>query len=141
MRPGSLAMPDPDHSSEADRLAWTLLTIAADQSVRVLEALAVCLVNGATQGQGEQVPARLPAAPVASELGRKLEVSGRIARRALRRSLADPTGGATAFHRIEATPDWSRDLPPVAIIGAFLFYKLPPAREASAAGESHRRGT
>src|SRR5512145_2815991 len=108
MRAGNLAMPGPDDGSEADRLAWTLLTIAADQSVRVLEALAVCLVNGATQGRGEQMPARLPPAPVVSELGRKLEVSGRIARRALGRSLADPTGGATAFHRIEATPDWSR---------------------------------
>jgi hypothetical protein len=42
----------------------------------------------------------------------------------LRGSLADPTLGATAFHRIDANPAWSRELLPVAVIGSFLFYKL-----------------
>jgi hypothetical protein len=41
----------------------------------------------------------------------------------VRGSLADPTRGATAFHRIETTPPWSRDLLPIATFGSFLFYR------------------
>jgi hypothetical protein len=47
----------------------------------------------------------------------------RVARRALRGSLADPTKGANAFHRIEASPPWARALLPIAMYGPYLFYR------------------
>jgi hypothetical protein len=47
----------------------------------------------------------------------------RVARRALRGSLADPTKGANAFHRIEASPPWARPLLPIAMYGPYLFYR------------------
>ena len=53
----------------------------------------------------------------------RLGLCRRIARRALRGSLTDPTRGANAFHRIEASPDWARELLPVAVYGPFLFYR------------------
>ena len=46
------------------------------------------------------------------------------ARRALRGSLNDPTDGATAFHRVDDNPDWTRAHLPVAIAGPFLFYRV-----------------
>ena len=42
------------------------------------------------------------------------------------RSLTDPTRGANAFHRIEASPDWARELLPVAVYGPY--FCLPPLR-------------
>jgi hypothetical protein len=41
----------------------------------------------------------------------------------LRGSLTDPTRGANAFHRIEASPAWARELLPVAVYGPYLFYR------------------
>ena len=41
----------------------------------------------------------------------------------VRRSLLDPTGGASAFHRIDESPSWSRNSLPVATFGSFLFYR------------------
>lgn len=117
-----------------DSLALTLLTIGADQSVRVLEALAAALVNRARQRRGnadlglsEPPPACFEDAATASTRGQKLQFCRRIARRALRGSLADPTSGATAFHRLESNPDWAHDLLPVATFGSFLFYQMPTA--------------
>ena len=115
-----------------ERLAMTLLRVGADQEVRVLEALAATLANGcghdrsgADLGLAEPAPAAfLDQAPV-GDGDRKLELGRRIARRALRGSLVDPTCGATAFHRVDANPAWARDQLPVAVIGSFLFYKLP----------------
>jgi hypothetical protein len=60
----------------------------------------------------------------------------RIARRALRGSLIDPTRGATAMHRIDDVPAWSRDHLPIGMFGPFLFYRLTPEQLASA-DESH----
>ena len=53
----------------------------------------------------------------------RLGLCRRVARRALRGSLTDPTRGANAFHRIEASPDWARELLPVAVYGPYLFYR------------------
>ena len=118
--------------ASVEQLALTLLIVGADQDVRVLEALAATLVNGRRHSDRtiEYAPIKPSAAAFADttasrELSRKLPLGRRVARRALRGSLADPTLGATAFHRIDSNPIWSRGLLPVAVIGSFLFYKLP----------------
>lgn len=46
----------------------------------------------------------------------------RIARRALAGTLRDPTGGATHYHAIGATPPWAKDRQPSATIGRHKFY-------------------
>ena len=46
----------------------------------------------------------------------------RIARRALAGTLKDPTGGATHYHAIGATPPWAKDRQPSAYIGRHKFY-------------------
>lgn len=118
-----------------ERLADLLLRLAGDESVRVLEALAAALVNRLEQDEAAVEAAaealeelrgpglsEAPAAWVGSS-DHQLALCRRIARRALRRSLFDPTGGATAFHRIDASPSWARRLMPVAVCGSFLFYR------------------
>jgi hypothetical protein len=114
-----------------ERLAATLLRVGADQEVRVLEALAAALVNGCDRdgptgdfGLAEPEPAAFLDQAPAGDCDPKLTVGRRIARRAVRGSLVDPTRGATAFHRVDANPAWARDLLPVAVIGSFLFYKI-----------------
>ena len=132
MWPEPVATPDSSDRASVEQLASTLLTIGADQDVRVLEALAAALVNGCRHtghridyALNEPAAAAFAGATANRDLGRKLQLGRRVARRALRGSLADPTLGATAFHRIDASPAWSRELLPVAVIGSFLFYKLP----------------
>ena len=138
MRPEPLAASSSDRAS-VERLALTLLTVAADQEVRTLEGLAAALVNGSQYGHRSLDHALMEAPPAPflaealvpspgaapSDIGQKLQLGRRIARRALRGSLNDPTLGASAFHRIDANPAWSRSLLPIAIIGSFLFYALP----------------
>ena len=113
-------------------LALTLLDLAGDESVRVIEALAAALVNDLNE-RPEEAAAAWPVAespgglcedgPGAADFGCRLGLCRRVARRALRGSLADPTRGANAFHRIEASPDWARELLPVAVYGSYLFYR------------------
>jgi hypothetical protein len=132
MRPEPLEVGDRERRSGVEQLALTLLTVGADQSVRVLEALAAALVNRARQPRldlelalREPPPASFRGAATASTLRSKLQLCRRIARRALRGSLADPTLGATGFHRLEGNPAWAHDLLPIASFGSFLFYQLP----------------
>jgi hypothetical protein len=127
-----VAASDLTERASVEQLALTLLTVGGDQNVRVLEALAAALVNGSRHtghgidyGFNEPPPSAFAHATAGGNLGGKLPLGRRVARRALRGSLADPTLGATAFHRIEANPTWSRELLPVAVVGSFLFYKLP----------------
>jgi hypothetical protein len=116
-----------------EALAQRLLRLGSDQNVRVIEALASALINRAAQenhvadddDRESALAARglqEAAAPFEHD-PQRLQLCRRIARRALRGSLADPTRGATAFHRIDTTPDWSRRLLPVAVFGSFLFYR------------------
>jgi N-acetylmuramoyl-L-alanine amidase len=115
-----------------EALALTLLALAGEESVRVIEALAGVYANQARQG--DCADDRFP-----SQTARPAERNGqgptqktiaspefgicqRVARRALRGSLVDPTGGAVAFHRIDASPAWSHDRLPIATFGSFLFY-------------------
>ena len=132
MRPELCVVGDSDRRSGVEGLALTLLALGGDQSVRVLEALAAALVNRARQPRGdyglglrEPPPAGFRHAAAANAPRDKLQLCRRIARRALRGSMADPTVGAGAFHRLEDTPAWARDLLPVASFGSFLFYQLP----------------
>jgi N-acetylmuramoyl-L-alanine amidase len=132
MRPELFEAEGRDQRSLVERLALTLLTLGGDQSVRVLEALAAALVNCAREprrdrdsGLREATAAGFRHAAPAKPLRDKLQLCRRIARRALRGSLADPTLGATAFHRLEENPGWARHLLPVASFGSFLFYQVP----------------
>ncbi|MGH6942800.1 MAG: cell wall hydrolase [Geminicoccaceae bacterium] len=115
-----------------DGLALTLFALASDQSVRVMEALAAAITNRAglhPAGSNASLPDDVQQAKVIgqtrtlAEPGPRLVLCRRIARRALRGTLVDPSGGATAFHRVEASPSWSQNLLPVAMLGPFLFYR------------------
>ena len=121
------------HDREAS-LSLALLDLAGDASVRVVEALAAALVNDLRE-RPDGAPQGWPAAPSSAPGGlredggavtdfeRRLSLCRRVARRALRGSLADPTRGANAFHRIDASPPWARGLLPVAMYGSYLFYR------------------
>jgi N-acetylmuramoyl-L-alanine amidase len=115
-----------------EALTLALLDLAGDDSVRVMEALAAALVNELRERPGDALkgwPTATPSFGLCEDgrggLGfeRRLAMCRRVARRALRGSLAGPTGGANAFHRIEAGPPWARPLLPIAMYGPYLFYR------------------
>lgn len=119
-----------------DQLADTLFALAGDQDVRVIEALAAVFarqwrdgVHSPIRGLSEATGARQSTkeASDADTIVRRA-ICERIARRALRGSLVDPTRGATAVHRIDVSPAWSRDLLPIGMFGPFLFYRPTPPR-------------
>jgi hypothetical protein len=122
-------------ASEADAvmaLTSTLQALADGQSVRALEALAATLVNRRAAGVGEPLPACASGRPGLCEPSPGWEGDGeareavcrRVARRALSGALQDPTRGATAFHHVDEMPAWARHRSPIAIHGAYLFYRL-----------------
>jgi spore germination cell wall hydrolase CwlJ-like protein len=51
-------------------------------------------------------------------------VCTRIAARAAAGALADPTEGATHWHRSDTLPGWAVGQVPTAEVGAFLFYRF-----------------
>ena len=114
----------------ADRLAAALLRLASDGSIRLVEALASTIVNGLRSESDIDRPfglervdlLRFPSS-LAHDDSPKTAAFRRIARRALSGTLNDPTGGATAFHHIDASPEWSVDLLPITVFGSFLFYR------------------
>lgn len=115
----------------AGRLAAALLHLASEENIRVVEALASTIANSLRFDSDIDRPfafdrVRLLRYPdtLAADETPKTAAFQRIARRALSGTLSDPTRGATAFHRIETTPDWSNDLLPIAVFGSFLFYRL-----------------
>lgn len=114
-----------------DRIAAALLHLASHENIRVIEALASTIVNGLGFEHDVDRPfafdrVRLLRYPsfIPCDDTPKTAAFRRIARRALSGTLSDPTRGATAFHRIEKSPDWSSDLLPIAVFGSFLFYRL-----------------
>ena len=119
-----------------DQLAGHLYGLARDQEVRVIEALAAAFANRWRDGLDEP-PFGLyePVAgggfqhSTADDDPGRLAICRRVARRALRGTLVDPTRGATAWHRIEVSPTWSRHLLPTGMFGPFLFYRLAPLHD------------
>lgn len=58
----------------------------------------------------------------------------------LAKEVNDPTNGARFFHRHDTAPNWSQELEPVALIGAYFFYNVPdPDGRPRGAGTSVRR--
>jgi Cell Wall Hydrolase len=119
------------YTEREQALSLMLLDLAGTETVRVIEALAAALVNDLHE-RPEEASWEWPVAPttglgedsrVIDDFGGRLGLCRRVARRALRGSLSDPTRGANAFHRIEASPDWARELLPVAVYGPYLFYR------------------
>jgi hypothetical protein len=116
-----------------DQLSGQLYDLAGDQKVRVIEALAAAVANRWRDGLDEPPTGLCEPAPgerfehgMARHDAGRLAICRRVARRALRGTLVDPTRGATAWHRIEVSPAWSRDLLPTGMFGPFLFYRLAP---------------
>jgi hypothetical protein len=137
----------PEHSGPrqiglawVERLAGALFDLAGDQDVRVIEALAAVLARQCARQWRDRLGTPLrglsevtAARPFANEASDpdtvvRRAICQRIARRALHGSLVDPTRGATAVHRIDDSPVWSRDLLPIGMFGPFLFYRPPPPR-------------
>ncbi len=119
-----------------DRLAGTLFDLAGNQDVRVIEALAAVLARHFQEGY-RRPPSGLSEATAKHGFGSPASdpdtatrrgICRRVARRALRGSLLDPTRGATAVHRIDESPAWSRDLLPIGMFGPFLFYRMGPGQ-------------
>lgn len=115
-----------------EELSARLLALGGQESVRVIEAIAAVHANQRLIGSKSATglsEAALPyrAGPCQGEGASRCDaaqpgICRRIARRALRGSLIDPTGGAIAFHRIDDNPGWARDRLPIAYVGRFLFY-------------------
>jgi hypothetical protein len=130
-----MVMSSESSADTADRLADIMMQVAGDQNVRAMEAVAAALVARRRQGGplGDH-PAELDGLAEDSPpwRGETFDLCRRIARRALRGCLDHLVDGATAFHRIDANPEWARPLLPVAVFGSFLFYRTQaPAEETS----------
>lgn len=115
----------------SDRIAATLHFLAGDESIRVLEALASAIANSLKSEHDADQPfayARVKllrqARSFHGENQEKAATIRMIARNALRGNLRDPTRGSNAFHRVETTPEWSKDVLPVAVFGPFIFYRF-----------------
>lgn len=141
------ARPDLAAADAASLLALFLWDEAADESVRVQEALAAAIANqvrfcrqqSAAEGLRrchveESDSARaLQFINCLRSLGRRditpppaedprFASCRRIAGRAVSGALKDPTGGAVRFHRLGASPTWVKDLQLGPLIGSHLFY-------------------
>jgi N-acetylmuramoyl-L-alanine amidase len=123
-----------------NQLTGDLYRLAGDQEVRVIEALAAAFANRWREGlvgpDGLSEPGlagRFECQATGDATGR-LAICRRVARRALRGTLVDPTQGATAWHRIEVSPVWARDVLPVGMFGPFLFYRMTSWQPASQQG-------
>ncbi len=139
------AKAEPATSPAVDVLARTLYGEARGESLRGKEAVACVIMNrlhiataqpghrwGSTVEEvclspwqfscwNEDDPHR-NALEAANEGDAVFASCVRIARRAVRNVLADPTGGATHYHAMGALPFWARGQTPTAIIGGHVFY-------------------
>lgn len=130
-------------------LALFLWGEAADESVRVREALASAVANqvrnwrrlaveaGAAPGSVDASPSRALLFVAYLDRDGRCEVRPpsledpvfascrRIAGRAINGALRDPTGGAVRFHRLGASPAWTAEFEPGPLIGSHLFYYEP----------------
>lgn len=102
----------------AECLARFLLRQA--DGVAGMEALAAMIVNA---GEAGRLPLSEAEGAAGLEGDPRLAAARRIARRALAGQIADPTGGAVRFHRVDAAPAWSLDQAPTFMVGRLLFYR------------------
>lgn len=128
-------------------LALVLWDEAAEESVRVQEALAAAVANQVRQWHQQAIAGGRPQPEidVSSSARARLFVSylnlhgrrnitpppsgdavfamcRRIAGRAVTGALKDPTDGAVRFHRLGVTPAWVRRFEPGPLICSHLFY-------------------
>lgn len=115
----------------ADRLAAALSRFAGGENIRVIEALASAIANNLRSEIDidqpfayERVRLLRHSLVLQGEDQDKTAMIRRIARRALSGTLFDPTRGSNAFHKVDTTPEWSKEILPVAVFGPFLFYRL-----------------
>ena len=115
----------------ADRLAAALLRLAGGEDIRVIEALASAIANSLRSESDidqpfayERIRLLRHSLVLHGEDQDRTTMIRRIARRALSGTLFDPTRGSNAFHKVDRTPDWSKEILPVAVFGPFLFYRL-----------------
>ena len=135
--------------AEVDTLARTLYGEARGEPVRGKEAVACVIINRMRKAQqhgrywwgnsiGEVCLKRWqfscwnqndPNRAKILSVTRKDKVFAsclRIARRAMRGGMKDPTEGATHYHHEAVLPPWARGQVPLVQIGAHVFYKNIP---------------
>ncbi len=141
-----------DNNSEAeanaaiDTLARTIWGEARHELVHAKEAVAAAILNRVARAEArgghwwgstlvevclaqhqfpcwDQNDPRHAGIFKASQKDRQFATALRIARRAVRGSLKDRTGGATHFHRKTERPWWARGRIPCAAIGNLIFYR------------------
>lgn len=133
-----------------DTLARTVWGEARKESVRGKEAVAATVVNRLPESRFVEPRERSNAiveiclSPFAfncwqetgtkrSELlkvdenNREFAICVRVARRAVRGALQDPSGGATCFHHVHAHPSWAKGLIPCKVVGMNKFYRVEQA--------------
>lgn len=134
-----------DREGDVDVLARTLYGEARGDRVRAKEAIAAVVMNRVRRSKERggywwggsvaevclrpwQFPCWNPGSPVRDRI-EALDAGNatfrsclRIARRAVRGALKDPTAGATHYHHAHANPHWARGRSPVAEIGGRAFY-------------------
>lgn len=134
-----------DAARDVDVLARTLYGEARAERVRVKEAIAAVVMNRVRRAQERggywwggsvadvcqrpwQFPCWNPESPMRARL-ESLDAGNatfqsclRIARRAVRGALKDPTAGSTHYHDQAAYPHWARGRSPAAEIGGRAFY-------------------
>ena len=134
-------------SGAIDVLARTIYGEARGETVRGKEAVAAVVMNRLRRATGQ--PRRFGAGHTVESICRQpyqfscwnaadanrpviervkagdapFDCCVRIATRAVRNILADPTGGATHYHAIGAWPNWASGRTPAVIIGRHVFYK------------------
>ncbi|MGF1562554.1 MAG: hypothetical protein ACFB3T_10285 [Geminicoccaceae bacterium] len=120
-----------DHVAQS--LAQRLMQEAPQGPVKLLEALACCLINRMASPPLAVPGLAQPAMPwrpfstraTASADARLVQVCKRIARRAAHGCLADTTLGANAYCRLsDDMPAWALGATPVSQVAGVLFYRL-----------------
>lgn len=136
--------PEAGIADAAYLLALVLWDEAAEESVRVQEALAAVVANQVRQWRQQAIAegwlppgddlgaARLFVHYLSGQRRRTgafpppedavFATCRRIAGRAISGALRDPTAGAVRFHRLGFTPPWVSQFEPGPLIGSHLFY-------------------
>ena len=136
------------HELAADILARTIWGEARGEGVKGMEAVAAVVMNRVAHARAQggnywwgnsiiqvcQMPYQFSCWNRRDPNQRKLleiddrdpefATAKRIARRAMAKTMPDPTGGATHYHAAAIKPNWARGRDPDRRIGHHHFYKL-----------------